>query len=188
MRTMPTAAAALLGIVVASGGAIAATTVIGGGLARSCYEAARDDRASQANLVICDRALTEEALTLRDRVATHVNRGILRMHLRNIDGAIADYDRALALDPEEPEAYLNKAVAVMTRDNRSREAIALFGAAIEHDTRRPELAYFGRAIANEQAGDVKAAYLDYKRAAAVAPEWDDPVRELARFTVVKRGS
>lgn len=188
MRTMPKTAVALLGIIVASGGAMAATTVIGGGLARSCYEAALFDRATQESMSVCNRALSEEALTQHDRVATHVNRGILKLQLRHIDSAIDDFDRATALDPTEPEAYLNKAVALMTREEGWREAIPLFDAAIEKDTRKPELAYFGRAIANERAGDVKAAYLDYKRAAAVAPEWDDPVKELARFQVVKRGS
>lgn len=187
MKTVPTAAAALLGMVVASGGAVAATTVIGGGLARSCYEAARDDNANQANVMLCDRALTEEALRPSDRVATHVNRGILKLQMRNLDAALADFDRASVLDPKEPEAYLNKGVAVLTREDWSA-ARTLFDNAIAHETRRPELAYYGRALANEAAGDVKAAYRDFKRAAELAPKWAEPTKELARFSVVKRGS
>lgn len=184
MRTMPKAVVALLGIVVASGAAMAATTVIGGGLARSCYEAALFDRANQESMSVCNRALTEEALTPRDRVATHVNRGIIKLQLSHIDSAIADFDRAMALDPDEPEAYLNKAVAVMKREGAWSDAIALFDAAIENDTRRPELAYFGRAISSEIGGDVAAAYRDYKRAAELAPEWVAPAHELTRFRVV----
>lgn len=32
-------------------------------------------------------------------------------------------------------------------------------------------------------GDVKAAYLDYSKAAELDPDWDAPKTELARFTV-----
>ena len=44
-------------------------------------------------------------------------------------------------------------------------------------------AYFYRAAANEDLGDARAAYGDYRQAAALAPSWDAPRLELARFQV-----
>jgi hypothetical protein len=47
----------------------------------------------------------------------------------------------------------------------------------------PEQAYYHRAIAREQLNDLRGAYLDYRRAAEMKPDWGSPRRELARFRV-----
>src|SRR5688572_21378192 len=68
----------------------------GGGLARSCYLAAEARDLTDVALGECDRALTEQVLTTEDRVATHINRGILRRMRADAPGAKADFDAALA--------------------------------------------------------------------------------------------
>jgi tetratricopeptide (TPR) repeat protein len=163
----------------------AAVTVLGSSSARMCYLSAESrTRPAAADLYDCDIALGSEALSEADRVATHVNRGILKLRLRRLDAAIADFDEAIRRDPEEAEAYLNKGMAALHRDDAGwQEAVANFDTAIAKQTRRPELAYYGRAVANEMGGRIKAAYLDYKKANALAPEWREPKTELARFTV-----
>ena len=119
-------------------------------------------------------------------VATHVNRGILRLRRGMVDEAIADFDQAIALDPNQPEAYLNKGAALLQRQNPS-EAVQLFTVALERNTTRPAIAHYGRAIANEQLGNVREAYHDYQRG--------EPARarlgairapSLPRFRVVSR--
>src|SRR3990170_5444148 len=80
---------------------------IGEGFARSCYEASSAHIAAPATIETCNRAFTEQALDLHDEVATHVNRGILHYLTDNLAAANRDYDAALALDPSEPEAWLN---------------------------------------------------------------------------------
>ena len=122
-------------------------------------------------------------MSAHDTVATHVNRGILRLRRNQIDAAIADFDQAIRLDPRQPEAYLNKGAALI-RLNNPTEALRLFTVAIEYHTRRPEIAHFGRAIANESLGNVRAAYDDYRRASELDPDWSDPQTELRRFRVV----
>lgn len=165
----------------------ASSMVMGSGLARLCFEAADSERANSSTIGICDRALTEEALAWDDQIATYVNRGILRARVGDHDGAMADHNRALKLDPHEPEAYLNKATLVLKAQRDWRQARTLFDAALRHKTRRPEFAHYGRAIAEELGGDIAAAYADYQKAAELAPAWEEPKKELTRFTVRKRG-
>ena len=49
---------------------------------------------------------------------------------------------------------------------------------------RPEIAYYTRGIANEALGRTRAAYHDYRQAAALKPEWAEPKNQLKRFTIV----
>jgi tetratricopeptide (TPR) repeat protein len=166
--------------------ALGAVTVIGSSSARLCYEAADSTlQPTFQDLRQCDQALDEEALTLYDTVATHVNRGILRHRFERTAEAIADFDRAIRLDPEQPEAYLNKG-ALLIRLNNPGEALPLFTMALNHNTSRPALAHYGRGVANEALGNVRAAYSDYRRASELDPEWEQPRAELQRFRVVER--
>ena len=118
-------------------------------------------------------------------VATHVNRGILRLRRGQIDLAIADFDEAMRLNPAQPEAYLNKGAALMRLENAA-EALPLFTASLERNTIRPEIAHYGRAIANETLGNTRAAYDDYRRASELRPGWEEPWVELRRFRVVQQ--
>ena len=166
--------------------ALGAVTVIGNSNARMCFEAADSPVQPTARDVrMCDEAFTAEALSRHDTVATHVNRGILRLRRNQIDDAIADFDRAIALDPNQPESYLNKGTALLRMNNAS-DAIGLFTVALEHDTRHPAIAHYGRAIANEEVGNVREAYNDYRRASELDPDWSEPRTELRRFRVVSQ--
>ena len=164
--------------------AFAGVTVLGMGHARACYEAAESPAMPlRDDLDECDAALAGSATPFDDQVATRVNRGILHLRRGNLDRALADFDAATAMDPTEPEAYLNRG-SLLLRQNQVEDAIAMFTAAIEHNTRRPELAYYGRGVAFETSGNIRAAYNDYRRAQQLAPRWDEPRLELARFRVV----
>ncbi len=163
----------------------AAVTVIGSSSARMCYEAAESPSLpDRAAIDFCNEALDAEVLTNSDRVATHVNRGILKSRLGISQEAMADFDAALSLDPNQPEAYLNKGV-VLIRQDSADAALPLFTIALEKNTRRPAIAYYGRGIAHEELGNLRSAYSDYKRAAAEDPKWKDPQRDIARFVVRK---
>lgn len=167
----------------ASSTAIASVQVIGKGSAAMCYAASESsNKPSYDQIRQCDKALAEEGLVQEDVVATHINRGVLRLRLGNIDDAISDFDRALALDPNMPEAYLNKGSALM-RSGQANAAVPLFSKALENRTRKPAFAYYGRGVAHEELGNIKSAYLDYRRASAADPKWAAPRQDLARFKV-----
>ncbi len=171
------------GMALAASPAHAAVTVIGNSLARTCYEAAESRFSNGEAIVDCDRALSEENLMDSDRVATHVNRGILKLRGGAVDSAIADFDRAIDLNPAEAEAYLNKGMALLRLPEGEDQAIGLFDAALEKKTRKPAIAYYGRAVANELNGRIREAYRDYRQASVIDPKWREPKVELARFTV-----
>lgn len=175
-------AAAAVGLVSATGAAGQAVTTLGSSAAQACYEAARDHRAAQAELGNCDRALSG-ALSFADLVATHVNRGILHALREDYSKALSDYDKAIELDPNEAESFLNKGLLLLRSSDRDREALAMIDLAIARNTRKPAVAYFARAVAHEGLGKPVAAYRDYRQAAALAPKWDLPARELRRFRV-----
>lgn len=177
---------ALLFLSISPAVAPAATTTFGSSRARLCYEAAELQRSGNGALAECDHALGEDALTRAEQVATLVNRGILRMRRDDQAGALADFDAASAIDPREPEAYLNKGVALLRSEQGWEPAGALFEEALRLGTHRPEFAYFGQGVVKELSGDAKGAYYAYKRASEAAPDWDRPREELARFTVSKK--
>lgn len=166
-----------------SGSAAASVQVLGKGAASLCYLASESPvRPSPGQLRYCDQALNEEALLRSDVVATHVNRGILRMRLGKVEEAMSDYDRAIELAPDAPEAYLNKGSALI-KLGQPGAAVPFFSQALSKQTRKPAYAYYGRGLAHEEIGDLKSAYLDYRRASSADPKWDAPKAELSRFSV-----
>ena len=170
--------------VLAASPAAAAVTVLGNSSARLCYEAAEARGSTSISMIrTCDQAMREEGLSEYDRVATLVNRGILKARLGKVDDAIVDYDAALDSDPNEAEAYLNKGFALLHLPDAAQQARPMFDTALAKRTRRPELAYYGRAVANELTGQVRAAYEDYQQASRLDPTWKDPKADLARFQV-----
>ena len=176
-----TAIAFLAAATPAQGGRI----TVGSTLARSCYEAAEALRADRGTLQTCNTALAEEALSHHDLTGTHVNRGIILMLLGNLDLAERDYDRALALDANEPEAWLNKGINALKRGD-SRLALQFVEKAIALRTRRPAVAFYMRGVAHEEVGNVRAAYADLQRARQLDPTWPLPAVELQRYQVRTR--
>ena len=163
----------------------ASVMVIGNSPGFSCYALARSKDGSREALERCNEAFEAGALTFDDEVATYVNRGIVRLYGRDHQGAIADFDKAISLNPEQPESYLNKGAALVRMGASPSQAIAMFNEALARKTSRPELAYFSRGVAYEVAGNLSAAYRDYKRAQELAPRWDRPGEELSRFQVTR---
>lgn len=169
-------------VTIAATSSQASVLTIGGGYAASCYQSAKLQDTRSRAIEDCDRALSEEALTRDDRVATFVNRGILHLRRQNLKNSTADFDSALRLNPRQPEAWLNKAVQ-QVRFGKGADAMPLVAKALEYQTSKPALAYFVRAMAHEDSGNIAAAYRDLQRARELDPDWREPVIELRRFRV-----
>jgi len=157
--------------------------VIGNGLGGECFQKTKNRYTNfRAADDVCSRALREQAMTRTNRAATYVNRGVLRMREGKHDAALSDYSEALRLQPELGAAYLNTGAAyIYQRDFQS--ALAPLNRAIELDSNDLFAAYYNRAIARENTGDVAGAFEDFNTSLELKPEWDLAVRQLTRFSV-----
>lgn len=159
--------------------------VYGKSRAAGCSSAASAGRSDAPAVVECSNALQEEPLTVRDRAATLVNRGILLMRRGSLDSAMKDFEQARELMPTMGEVYANRGSLLVATD-RMAEAVADFNKALELGVVQPERTYFNRGVAREWMNDVRGAYLDYRRAAQINPKWPDPREQMVRFTIVRR--
>lgn len=183
MKALSLAVAVTLGLPLAPAQA-GIITIADNAMAADCYGfAERRDTRPEA-LAICSRALTMEPLDAENRAATLVNRGVIRMIHKDYSGAENDFDAAVALDPSQSDAWLNKGF-LRLRTGDGSAALPFFEKALELQARRPALAYFARGIAHEQSGNFRAAYADLNRARDLEPGWTMPAEALSRYQVVR---
>ncbi|MDJ0920654.1 MAG: tetratricopeptide repeat protein [Henriciella sp.] len=183
MKFLKGAGAAAIGLFLAQA-ASAQVFVIGSGLGSECYDQTKSAYASFRSAdAVCTRALREEAMTSKNRAATYVNRGVLRMRNGDYDAALADYASALTLKSDLGEAYLNEGAARIYQKDFAA-ALPPLNKAIELGTIDAFAAHYNRAIAREQTGDVPGAYYDFQIALELKPGWDLAESQLSRFTVI----
>src|SRR5690242_6903345 len=180
-----TLAAGVASLVIPLAAGQSAVITVGGPLSRICYEAALagDDRSSA--IEGCTRALEEEGMMPTDRAATYVNRGIINMMQGHDADADADFNSALALNKDLPDAWLNKGF-LRIRNGDGRDALPLLQEGINRNPDRQALAIFARGVAYEQMGDFDSAYRDLRRAHNLEPRWALPKEYLTRYQVVSR--
>ena len=83
------------------------------------------------------------------------------------------------------EAIVNRG-SIFLVQHRPQAAAANFERALMFNPAHPEKVYFNRALAREEMGDLSGAYADYAEAAKLAPQWEQPKREMIRFTIVRQ--
>ncbi|HEY6578152.1 MAG TPA: hypothetical protein VIY09_02415 [Rhizomicrobium sp.] len=181
----PVVTAFSMAAVFAAAHAQAAVTVLGNGAAHSCYQSAELGGNPIDGISDCNFALEQTTLSVKDRAATFVNRGILRSRRSDNEGALADYDRGLALNAGLGEGYVDRG-AVMIVLRRYDDALSDLDKGISLGANRLQIAYYDRAIVDEALGNIRAAYEDYKQAAAIQPDFALATEQLARFRVVRR--
>src|SRR5688572_15070591 len=107
------------------------------------------------------------------------------MRNRNYTSAQRDFNRAIAVDETNAEAYLNIPIARL-RPNDSAAAMPMIEKALALNTKEQALAYYSRAIVHERTGNYRAAYNDLVRARDLAPDWDEPAEDLKRYVVRRK--
>ena len=157
--------------------------VIGNGLGGECYQKTKNNTGSfRAADDVCSRALREQTMTRTNRAATYVNRGVLRMRAGKYAAALSDYSEATRLTPDLGAAYLNQGAAYIYMQDFAA-AIGPLNQAITLESEDLFAAYYNRAIAKENTGDVSGAYYDFQESLALKPGWDLAERQLSRFTL-----
>jgi tetratricopeptide (TPR) repeat protein len=170
-----------VGIVASAVPSQAVTIVIGGGLATECYASAEYGDAFTA-FDTCTRALSNQALSVRDRAATYVNRSVIRLRVRDFNGAVADCDQSIQRWPQLSEPYVNRGAALINMD-RPQEALTDLDKAITMGLEKVHLAYYNRGLAKEKLNDARGAYADYRKALELDPNFTLANEQLQRFLV-----
>ena len=162
--------------------------LIASGTADSCAtaSAASQDRgnASDADLAKCTMAV-KYAYYDRGRAEALNNRSVVHYVRGEYAAALADSTAALKLDDQMAEAIVNRG-SIFLVEHRANDAVANFNRALQFNPARPEEVYFNRAMAREDMGDLNGAYTDYAEAARLAPQWDKPRAEMARFSITRQ--
>lgn len=162
-----------------------------------------------SGIQLCTLAIQQSGVDRVNTAANYNNRGVLHFAAGNNDAALSDFTEAARMDDTLVFAHINRGNLLNLREQWA-EAIAAFDRAIElgippgpgstgnaadlsesskawHSRAVRELAraHFNRGIAHENLQRFREAYVDYLRASELAPDWEDPQRELQRFEVVR---
>jgi tetratricopeptide (TPR) repeat protein len=174
---------ALLPMVWGSVGA-QSVTVLGNGAAQNCYHAALTASqvhvTSREDIKQCTTALEHTALSLRDRAATFVNRGVVYLAEEEYQLALEDFEAAARLKEDFGEIYVNRGNLYFM--GRSFEkAIDEYSRAIRLGLNKEHVAFLNRGMAYEHLKDIENAEADYRRALEILPEWSMATKKLEKL-------
>jgi tetratricopeptide (TPR) repeat protein len=112
----------------------------------------------------------------RSNQIAYINRGFAKSDSGDNQGAIADYDKAISINPAYPEAYNNRGyVKQKLGDNQG--AIADYEKAIFINPNYSE-AYNNRGFAKSKLGDSQGAINDYEKAISINPNYTQAYNNL----------
>ncbi len=172
----------------------AAIAVFGGGYGEACWRAAlastfdrHDSAAAEAHwkadsIKACDDALDSDMMNPQDTWSTWVNRGILEMSRENYPVAEKNFRQAIAMNARLAEAHVNLG-STMINMQRYEEGVSETQIGIDLNSKEIERAYYNLGLAYEFLGKLQLAYNSYKQASLLAPKWQDPKDQMARFVV-----
>ena len=163
-----------------------AKVIIGPTLFEQCANAASEAQKTGATNRVafetCTDAIDRSWATLSEQALAYLDRGTLHRVAGETELAIADFTRAIHDDPSLAAAYNDRGAAYSAL-HRPAEAVRDFSQALALHADNADQVLFNRALAYEDLGETKLAYLDYQAAAQLNPGWDLPVKQLARFSV-----
>jgi tetratricopeptide (TPR) repeat protein len=127
----------------------------------SVYKACFSSGAAKAEEVI---GACSAILESNPRVAeAYYNRGVARMQLNQLEGALADFNKAIEINPQDPDAWNNRGL-IYNRQGKPGAAISDFSKAIELDDLYGK-AYCNRGLVYLKLGRTADAEEDLKTAA-----------------------
>jgi len=177
-------------------GAASEITFLDGGYSELCSVVAKQvDKPQPVNITgsrldvsplqVCTLAIAEDSFARRLASGNYNNRGVIHFSRGEYEEALRDFREAIRRQPELAVAHVNLGYTYVAQQ-RWAEAIDPLTLGIALGAEDLPKVYFNRGIAHEETGRIREAYEDYLKASELAPEWEDPKRELTRFNVVKR--
>ena len=119
--------------------------------------------------------------SVQETVRTHLDHGWACLDKGKYDDAIADFDKAIALDPNDAAAYGNRGNAYYSKGEVDR-AIADYTKAIALDPKLVQARY-NRGIAYRKKGDKEQAIADFRKALEIDPSDQDAKNSLKQLGV-----
>ena len=195
IRSSEVAAVIVAGALCVPGAALAqAVQVVGNGSGEDCWKAAKattylkmDSAALEARwkadaIGACDDALKSAQMNRIDEASTWVNRGILEMSRERYKNARGNFKEALNLLPKLPEAHVDMGSALINLQQFA-EGAKETELGLSLGSHEPERGYYNLGIGYEELGDLQKSYESFRHASELAPDWQDPQKQMARFTV-----
>jgi tetratricopeptide (TPR) repeat protein len=108
------------------------------------------------------RTIIEQSNYIRNDPMAYSNRGNVKRRKRDLEGALADYNHAILLDPKLAMAYNNRGTVELDRKD-SAAALADYSRAVELDPKMAE-AYLNRGSVEFGKKDDDGAFTDFSRA------------------------
>ena len=139
---------------------------------KGIYHAMLSARAANEGKTEDAKTNAEIALQLLKTPSNHSEfyaRGMAQQSLGNHDLAIADFDKAVELDPRQSIFYVSRGIAFSEKKNYDR-ALADFDRAIQLEPNLME-AYFDRGKLYSSLRDSDRAIADYDKAIQIEPQW-----------------
>lgn len=153
-------------------------TTIGAADGAQCYDNARNDFAKDTDP--CDRAIRDGITTRRDKMKTHVNRGIIHNRNGDLTAAVADFNAAIAMDDNIAEAYLNRGNSYYL-SARYDDAIADYEHSLALGVNKPWAAWYNIGLVYDVKKDAEKARAAYENALKLNPDFT-----LARLKLEER--
>jgi tetratricopeptide (TPR) repeat protein len=91
------------------------------------------------------------------------------------------------MDGVHGEGYVDRGATYIALQ-RYQDALNDINKGLELGAKKPHIAYYDRAIAQEALGNIRAAYQDYKKAVEIEPDFALATEQLSRFKVVRKDS
>lgn len=114
---------------------------------------------------------TQKAETPQDASLAYSNRASMRFLKKDIQGAIQDFDKAIELNPKNPELYLNRGyIKQLTNDLKG--ALADYNNALSINPRFA-FAYNNRGVLKVALNDIQGAMDDYAKAIELNGKYSD---------------
>jgi len=162
--------AVLLASICAAADAAAQMSIstIGATDARACYKNATDEFSE--DLLNCNDALDDRALSRVDRKKTLVNRGIILNRRGDYNEALADFNAAIDIDSKLAEAYLNRGNTWFYA-GRLDDALADYEKSLELDVAKPWAAWYNIGLARDAQKKPAEAQVAYRKALDLNPDF-----------------
>ncbi len=158
----------------------AAETIYGTQRGQQCFQDTKFGNSPSAALTVCNEALKKEVMSRKDRARTLVNRGINLNALERFDAAEEDFEEALEIWEDLPEAYANRGNTSMLQKeyDAARED---YSRALENNVRDANKVHFNRALTYEAEKRYDEAYEDLKKSGSLDPTWRETQERLTIY-------